>query len=372
MLLAGGRAEAADKASNISVGNARVGRPKLTDLAPDRPPDAQLDISREDCLEDRYTLTLTVNVARRAKNTGIEIWGTEGADCTISQNRDGERCVRIGAALPDDQVVLHARELVRAIPSIDERTCADSSRTTIPHVLTLYFMLQPLARDGDTANSTTWQTNVDLLGPMPPFGADVLPGNEMLLVKIPPSHDPDRAGYLIYCDPVLTGEARRDHGSAGGEGEAAGRVTIPPSPILTSVDAGAASCIDRIPGLEAGKPPPRHSHYRCGDKVNKDATTIPLAGATNGTRYVFAIAAYDKLGNIGPLSGSLCQMPAPTDTFWVGYCQNDGVACPGCGQCSVDPAARGAWPALGMALLATAGLLARKSRGSCGGARSRG
>jgi hypothetical protein len=86
--------------------------------------------------------------------------------------------------------------------------------------------------------------------------------------------------------------------------------------------------------------------------------------AVNGTRYVVAVAAYDAVNNIGPLSYSLCQTPEVTNTFFSTYCRDGGPACPGCGQCTVGPSSSLTWPALGATALAAVGLAMRRSRGT--------
>jgi hypothetical protein len=132
----------------------------------------------------------------------------------------------------------------------------------------------------------------------------------------------------------------------------------------------AAACADVIPGLTPGKPPPADAPV-CAT-LGLGATSVPISGAVNGTRYVVAVAAYDSVNNIGPLTSSLCQTPEPTDTFFGAYCRDGGSACPGCGQCAASPSSPLTWPALATAALAALGFGVRRSqrRGARRAARS--
>ena len=47
---------------------------------------------------------------------------------------------------------------------------------------------------------------------------------------------------------------------------------------------------------------------------------------TNGTTYAIGVAAYDNLGNVGPLSTMICVTPGPIDDFFSVYRDAGGKA----------------------------------------------
>lgn len=154
-------------------------------------------------------------------------------------------------------------------------------------------------------------------------------------------------------------------GGTGGTGGAASDAGSEAGTPSSSGGTGDAGCGDMIPGLTKGAIPPLPSKtpYFCGQS-GPTSTTIDISNAVNGTPYVVAVAAFDNLGNVGPLSGSLCGTPYPTDTFFGEYCKDGGGACQGgCGQCTAGPSTTLAWPALATSMLALAGLGARRARG---------
>jgi hypothetical protein len=78
------------------------------------------------------------------------------------------------------------------------------------------------------------------------------------------------------------------------------------------------------------------SPYLYGDSIGAMATSALVQGLTNGKQVKVALAAFDAVDNIGPLSVIQCQTPQPTETFFNQYCADGGAACQGgCGSCNV-------------------------------------
>jgi hypothetical protein len=392
--------------ATVSLGPVVIGRPTVSDLPPSRTAMAIPFISRDDCLQNKYNAQIPVNVSGSPATT-FQIWATSnGSDCSSAMLRDQHQCVQVGGANAswpiNTTVTLTARDIAATISTVTVSNCTDASTVTTGENLTLYFMaLDGMDPEPMTAWAT-WQTTVDLLGPIVPQGVDMTAGDELLIVNIPATMDPDRQGFYVYCYPSIadaggpyTGDAgvilttttsssssssgaTSSGSSSGGTGGAAGDAglggaggglgiggfggaggTNGTGGAGGSVSVGMASCSDRIPGLTPGQSPPADAPV-CAT-LNLDATSAPISGAANGTRYVVALAAYDAVNNIGPLSTSLCQTPEPTDTFFSDYCRAGGAACPGCGQCTLGPSSALTWPALATAALAALGFGVRRS-----------
>ena len=377
--------------AQVSLGPVVVGRPTPSDLAPHRTTAAQPSISYLDCItsvrdfQRGYGVQFQVNVAG-ASTQSLQVWAAEGVDCTLGTNRTNAStgCFEIPAAAGSG-IKLYARDLIRALPTVTPSTCADSATVTTGHQLTLYFLLLPSTADPvPMGQYATWTTVVDLLGPVVPMGLDLAAGDEFLVVNLPSTSDPDRQGYYVYCSPPI------DDAGGGYLGDAAA-VTNGSSPAASTSssgttaggtdDAGAgggsgregwttstgvggstasAACGDAIPGLTPGVSPPPDAPV-CAT-LNSGATSAPIWGAENGARYVVALAAYDAVNNIGPLTTSLCQTPEPTDTFFGVYCRDHGGACPGSAQCNLGRSPALTWPTLATAVLAVLALAVRRAR----------
>ena len=79
--------------------------------------------------------------------------------------------------------------------------------------------------------------------------------------------------------------------------------------------------------------------YGCGSISGSTGSTIRISSIggqvpVNGKVYAVAIAATDSFGNIGELSGAVCQYPEETSDFWRDYRGSGGQS--GGGFCSVE------------------------------------
>jgi len=106
--------------------------------------------------------------------------------------------------------------------------------------------------------------------------------------------------------------------------------------------------------------PSVNSPALCGANISASATAPTITGLTNGQPYVIAIAAYDEVDNIGPLSVLQCSTPAPTIGFFNQYCADGGQGCGGCGSCAVGADNGLLYPGLAAGALAAVGLLVRR------------
>lgn len=105
------------------------------------------------------------------------------------------------------------------------------------------------------------------------------------------------------------------------------------------------------------------SKNRYGSQISRSSTEVVIKDLKNDKPYVVAIAAYDSVNNIGPLSVLQCGTPQPTNTFFNQYCADGGAVCAGgCGSCNVGADRDLAWSGLGAAALAAAGMIARRDR----------
>jgi hypothetical protein len=142
-----------------------------------------------------------------------------------------------------------------------------------------------------------------------------------------------------------------DAGGAGGTGGTGG-----------AADKGASACAGGEQLYCVNKDHPAiDSIYVCLDRIPASTTEPVLKKLTNGQSYVVAVAAYDQVNNIGPLSVLQCATPKATKTFFNQYCAAGGVACAeGCGTCNVGSRSDLTWPGLGAAALAGAVFAARR------------
>ena len=103
-----------------------------------------------------------------------------------------------------------------------------------------------------------------------------------------------------------------------------------------------------------------NSPFVCGARISASSTTPVIMGLSNKQQYTIAVAAYDEVNNIGPLSVLQCATPVPTDTFFPQYCKDGGAGCAGCGSCAVGAPSDLTWPGLALAALAALGLIVRR------------
>jgi hypothetical protein len=250
-------------------------------------------LNREDCLADDVLHV----PARLGGNAGVAltVWASDSltVDCRIDLVRQsaGRECWKVlFGTFPEGeaQIDLPVREiLARGQGAGPRETCIGTGQpNSSPQTLGIWFMyVLTDERSQDVGQALTWLTNYDLLPPAAPL-VSLASEAPTLSVHWSQVLDADVAGYRLYCDsaPAPTSpDTGPDDASTGGVAE---------PPCVSSV---------LLPSL-----PPSADATLCGVVDSKGATEAELLGLTGGQRYAVAVAAYDRAGNVGPLSNAVC------------------------------------------------------------------
>jgi hypothetical protein len=375
-------------------------------------------INRYDC-EQQFLLTFDY------AGTGAtpEFWvGPAGVDC--SQYATGQTietttsiCINLTASVQGTstgQFTVPANLIASGTPSF--KTC-DSDTTGDPPLEVDLWVIYPGGTSGCIA------TQVDLQGPPAITLGAAAPGNQTL--NIPVSNDPlstsvlggnSPAGYLVYCAPgVATGNGVASSVGSGGAGGASGAGGAggaggaaaggdPPS-VTDASDGGSTDASDAAsdaatdaatdagtdaatdggdsgasaqcnwlgagpPLTEAGAPQYPDPGMVCISYIQSplgssivlttDANGKPLI---DGKSYAVGVAAFDEMGNVGPMSNLACGVPIPTDTFLKVLCDDmnaEGSQCSGCRICNDSSSYDLMGNVLGWGALGVAGLVVRR------------
>jgi hypothetical protein len=98
--------------------------------------------------------------------------------------------------------------------------------------------------------------------------------------------------------------------------------------------------------------------YKCGQATGTNAIAM---GLTNGVPYAVGLAAYDDVGNLGPLSPLACQTPVQVNDFFSNY-KNDGGQAGNC-ACSAASESESYGGVLAGALIYSVAAVRRRARG---------
>jgi hypothetical protein len=271
--------------------------------------------------------------------------------------------------------------------------------TSTGQPVTLWFMF--LQGTTQVGQAQSWQTTVDLLGPVAPTGVELGLGNSLLKLSWTINSDPDVVAYRTFCEDlgaqsgIVTYEAGApgpeasvpppttcdaggsdDSGSDDGGGtDDAGDMTeggttndascTPPTPPPVVSDSGSGPAGDCPASFHEGDTlsPDQIKKFECGTSTGRTATTVTITGLLNYHKYAVAIAASDLVENAGTLSTVQCEMPQPTDSFDQVY-RNAGGTAGGASFCSIGllsgVARSNSWP--GAAFAAVVGLLRWRRR----------
>jgi hypothetical protein len=323
-------------------------------------------ISYADCMRNKWSVDVPVKVTTSAG--ALELWAAEGDRCAtdLSRSRSG-LCRRLPLLLSETGAY---RVPVQAImDALGIRDCTDDLGQTGVRTVNLNFLLAGSAEDSpgtiDATNDATLPVYVQLVGPRAPGVVGVNPEDGMLELDLSAGVDPNTLGFYVFLDPNPKPAQETPgngppcaEGTGGPGGGASGRAS-------SSSGAGGASpsscppgatlpCVDR-------ERPSASSTARYDTPVSSTTSSVLIEGLDNDRPYTLAIAGYDAVGNVGPLSALLCGTPRSTDTFFKRYCMDGGTACiGGCGSCRVGTGAELAWPSLCAAAVATLGLALRR------------
>ncbi|WP_437592247.1 hypothetical protein [Sorangium sp. So ce1000] len=327
-------------------------------------PDAQypLWISREDCLTNN-DLEFTLTLSGFSTSDTLAVWVSESLDCLAYSNRDtGTRCKQVWAQsnLDDTMVIkVSARAIAEALGA---EGCNSTRASTGAVPVNIYF-LRLVSSDQDNPDSAKWDTTkMDLQGPKPPTDVVAHPGDGRLLVDYTQNEDEDVLGYYLYCDdggqssPASSGAAAGGGGSGAGGGAAGGGDGAGGSG-SGATGGGSSGCQSSL--LVPGQIP--DAAYRCGS-VGR-ASRGEATGRENGKSYVVGVAAYDQVGNAGPLSTLSCATATDVDGFFEQYREAGGQA--GGGFCSIEgPVGAGRWVGAPLGVVAAGAALGlwRRSR----------
>ncbi|WP_437281071.1 hypothetical protein WME90_11070 [Sorangium sp. So ce375] len=349
--LAGG-ARQAGAAVTIS---SDVVRTKLTRSDAENP----LWISHQDCVTDN-DLQFTLTLDSVSTSESLEVWVTQSTDCSVAENRrpDGY-CKPLLTLTPATTVTatLPAKAIAKALLGAED--CKVSSQANTAAVqMTIYFLRLSTA-DGNAASYAPWdKTKVDLLGPKPPTDVQAHSGDGRLLVDYTQNEADEVLGYYLYCDDGgQSSSGSSGAGQAGAGGGAAGGGDGAGGAGGGATSGGSSGCSSAL--LVPGEIP--DAAQRCGS-VGR-ASRGEATGLDNGKSYVVGVAAYDQVGNAGPLSALSCATATDVDGFFEQYRDAGGQA--GGGFCSIEgPVGAGRWAAapLGLAAAGAALGLWRRSR----------
>lgn len=349
-----------------------------------------LHISYGDCIaDDVFEFPMTV---RNPSNLQFELWVGTG-DCTDpEQRRIQTNCGRaLGPTELDRSTTreITVRDIVGARLKSEDREASvcdayvENFTNSTATPVTLFFLLLQNGSDA-VQTSDTWKTEIDMRGPKAPTEIDAGSGEGKLILDW--SVDPDDVvGFQFYCAPgsatarvgsnslhqPIPGAAGAP-GSAGASAGGTGGIDGAPSANAGAAGGGeptggggaagdgtsaggagpgtgneagtggqsASNCTSSV--LTPGRLPTADlKEYECGREVGQTSTQGNATGLQNDVRYAVAIAAYDALGNRGPLSELACGTPVVVEDFYERYRAAGGKG--GGGFCSVraggDPAA---------------------------------
>lgn len=352
----------------------------------------QYYISRADC-EAAEVFEFPYTASSLSGVSALEVWLSEGADCTDPEKRGDGSCVQITSVSPKatgETISLTAAEIAGAVSTVTG--CIDANTNSAAHATTLYFILnRGNGVTTDAADFDTWeQTKVDLLGPAAPDGLTATPADTAIVVELTGSlDDADAKGYQVYCDPKVIasdgsggasstpagiggnglGGLSPGVGGAGGSGGAAGGAGGATSSggaggnsaggAASSGGAGggpSSSCTSSV--LKEGELAPLA--YACGPLITSGSKGT-ITDAVNGTEYKVAVAGVDDLGNPGVLTQVVCVSPVAVDDFFTKYRDQGGQG--GCvNGCVVAGDSRFDWIGLVAGAIGVAGLARRRSR----------
>jgi hypothetical protein len=349
-------------------------------------------ISKDDC-DGKRVFAYPVQIGS-ASPSDVHVWVSAQTDCSTAANRTmvGTTCVPLGNAFDmNGQVPILASDIVTAVLGSDGCNAASSlAGSTDPVGLTLYFMILP-GDSGDAATNdvaTFAGTEIDLWGPPAITGMTVAGGDGELIVNLPANPDLNTQGYYIFCYPWTGATAGSSSSSSssstsnssssssssssgtGGAGTGgAGTGGAGTGGAGTGGAGGMGTASTPCPGGVVVPPADLTltSPYLCGSRVSStetlvNVTSVGAMSLQNDFTYFVAVAAYDEVDNLGPVSSPfVCGQTQPVDSFYKAYCTDGGSDCGGCGI--GDVGGRGPlWPALGAAVLAAVAVIVRRER----------
>jgi hypothetical protein len=301
--------------------------------------------------------------------------------------------------------------------------CNSAQTSTTGQTVSLYFFLTDGAEtDPVIGSAVKYDTKIDTKASPVSGTITSSVGDTALFLNIPTTTDPDTSSWIAYCDPpsngrtapvpdaaatvvtpttcdggvdatattdAATGDDGGDAGDAsddgastgtgtgsgsggcssgGGSGGSSGGSTSSSCPSAYVVPGGGTVSGSDEAGtttVTGGTQVILPGVFQCGT-ASVSSTTITISGLVNGTTYTVAVAAVDKVGNIGPLSNVECDSnttPTQVNDFWADYTKAGGNA--GGGYCALDGVGMPAGSLVfGVGMVAAAAAMARRRRRS--------
>jgi hypothetical protein len=174
---------------------------------------------------------------------------------------------------------------------------------------------------------------IDTLAASPPAWKDIGIGESLLKLSWAPLTDSDTIAYRVFLSPHRGNEP-----------------AAPPD---------ASACVSPFPEpTDGGAAPVDASLFDFQDFQGASTAGGTITGLVDGVPYAIAIAALDRVGNVGALSTSRCAPPEATADFWDRYRAAGGSAG---GSCAIGTSGAAAPALLALALLLVARLVRSRS-----------
>jgi hypothetical protein len=318
-------------------------------------------VSYQDCVDD-IRIRFPLNLAGFEPQATLQLWAANtGQDCKPSTARTGttQQCWQLGGDIPLQltvDVIVPVREIMSGIAPLGSPTKKVSDQSICGRVelstISLQFLYFKPAQQGTPAVSKDLSIKVDTIGPRPPSGIDVKPGNTRVLVTWDrisgDSGVTALTGVKVYCAPAESAPSSTTEASVEDAG-----VNCIEVPIDGADDAGDEAGLFEDggctpitkPGAEPqsstsntcsspsfvtteGKPKipddAFNKQFECGSYTGNSGTSVRAEGVggnplQNGKRYAIAVAGTDAFGNVGELSSVICETPQETTDFWEAY-----------------------------------------------------
>jgi hypothetical protein len=369
-------------------------------------------IAAQDCFENTY-LEFTVN-AQGAGYAIIQVWASEGSDCTNTQTRNGNtsQCYK---PLPNDlpfsysqSVKFRVQDIVSQMGLTQKQpvysagtndTCTRLQAARQNENISIFFMV--LQGDNLIASATA-TVPVKLGGPPAPTVSQVGLSQSILKIQFASASDTTTRGFVAYCDPlpehedpskrVASSDVTDPDGSTPGNPacntppfgisglQTTASLNVLASGFGGSSDGGYAGYSGGYGGQDSGATGDGgsdggsttsgtssaiviDSKYECARVSDSAVSEIKIEHVSVGYAYNVAVAAVDAVGNIGDLSSVTCARPVTVNDFWDVYKAGGGPG--GGGYCALNgaglPASIGGIWLLTMSGLALVRILRRRS-----------
>lgn len=332
-------------------------------------------VSFQDCVEDQK-IRFPVTLSGAEGNAEFRVFASVDNDCKEQQARSTgvASCWPLGGNYPiinaPQNIDIPVRQIMsgRLKPQQPDSSAAICGQVDLSTIQVNFLYFAPGTAGGTATTVKTVKIEIDTVGPDPPTGLAVLPGNTRLEVnwKNISGGDPDAStgiggtsgsgvvvltGVKVYCDPqsatgggsVTEDASCEDVPIDGGVNEAgvaidAGVSTVCTPGRTTTLPAAACASPNFVNADGSPKLPDNdfNTKYECGSLTGNTGTSITATQVgrnplVNGTRYAVAVASTDAYGNVGKLSAVICETPELTTDFWEQYRQQGG----GAGGCAV-------------------------------------